>query len=94
MDSKYFDLFRIEDNLTDAIRTEQPEVTYIFNGCDGIVFVRGCAQLHWYGISYREFRLQQVPKRLRQYLGNYGIVKKGLAKVYGFFRKRGMLLRK
>jgi len=82
VDSKYFALFRIEDNSVDAIRSEQPLVTYIFNGYDGTVFVRGCGRLGWHSIPYKETRLQQVPRWLRQYPGNYGIVKRGLAKVY------------
>jgi len=82
VDSKYFALFRIEDNSVDAIRSEQPMVTYIFNGYDGTVFIRGCGRLGWHSIPYKETRLQQVPRWLRQYPGNYGIVKRGLAKVY------------
>ena len=93
VDSKYFELFGIEDNSVHAIRTEQPLVTYVFNGYDGTVFMRGCGQLNWHGIPYGESRLQRVPKWLRQYPGNYGIVKRVLAKVYRCFRKRGMLLR-
>jgi len=82
VDSKYFGLFGIKDNSVDAIRMVQPEVTYIFNGYDGTVFIRGCGRLHWHSIPYRDYRLQQVPRWLRQYPGNYGIVKRGLAKVY------------
>lgn len=87
VDSKYFGLFGIEDNSVDAIRTDQPEVTYIFNGYDGTVFIRGCGRLHWHYIPYKESRLQQVPKWLREYPGSYGIFKKGLAKIYRYLRK-------
>lgn len=86
VDSKYFALFGIEDNSVDAIRSEQPRVTYIFNGYDGTVFIRGCGRLGWHSIPYKETRLQQVPRWLRQYPENYGIVKRGLAKVYRCLR--------
>lgn len=82
VDSKYFALFGIEDNSIDTIRSEQPKVTYIFNGYDGTVFIRGFGKLGWHAIPYKEARLQLVPRWLRQYPGNYGIVKRGFAKVY------------
>ena len=87
VDSKYFALFGIEDNSVDAIRSEQPDVTYIFNGYDGTVFIRGCGRLGWHSITYKETRLQQVPRWLRQYPGNYGIVKKILARIYRYLRR-------
>jgi len=87
VDAKYFALFGIQDNSVDALRSEQPDVTYIFNGYDGTVFIRGAGQLHWHGIPYRQSRLQQVPKWLRQYPGSYGIIKRGLARVYRCFRR-------
>ena len=87
VNSKYFDLFGIEANSVDAIRSEQPMVTYIFNGYDGTVFIRGCGRLGWHSIPYKETRLQLVPRWLRQYPGNYGIVKRGLAKVYRRLRR-------
>jgi hypothetical protein len=87
VDAKYFALFGIQDNSVDAIRSEQPDVTYIFNGYDGTVFIRGAGQLEWHGIPYRQSRLQQVPKWLRQYPGSYGIIKRGLARVYRCFRR-------
>jgi hypothetical protein len=84
VDSKYYGLFGIEDNSVDAIRTDQPDVTYIFNGYDGTVFVRGCGRLHWHWFPYKESRMQQVPKWLREYPGNYGLLKKAIAKVYRY----------
>lgn len=87
VDSKYFALFGIEDNSVNTIRSEQPRVTYIFNGYDGTVFIRGFGRLGWHSIPYKETRLQQVPRWLRQYPGNYGIVKRGLAMVYRCLRR-------
>jgi len=87
VDAKYFALFGIQDNSVDAIRSEQPDVTYIFNGYDGTVFIRGAGRVHWHGIPYRQSSLQQVPKWLRQYPGSYGIIKRGLARIYRCFRR-------
>jgi len=87
VDKKYFDLFEIENNSVNAIRTEQLDVSYIFNGYDGTVFVRGCGKMHWHHIPYKASRLQQVPKLLRDYPGNYGLIKKVIAKLYRYLRK-------
>lgn len=86
VDNKYFDLFGIKNNSVDAIRTKQPDVSYIFNGYDGTVFIRGCGKMHWHNIPYKESRLQQVPKWLRDYPGNYGSIKKFIAKCYRYIR--------
>lgn len=94
VDAKYFDLFGIRDNSVDAIRTDQSNVTYIFNGYDGTVFVRGLGQLGWHSIPYREPKLQQVPRYLRQFPGNYGAIKKGLATIYRYWCKRGRVIRR
>jgi len=94
VDAKYFGVFGIEDNSVDAIRTEQPLVTYVFNGYDGTVFVRGYGHLGWHGIPYSKRSLQQVPRWLRQYPGNYGVLKKVLAKAYRCLRNRDLLVRR
>ena len=82
VDSEYFALFGIADNSVPAIRTDESAVTYIFNGFDGTVFVKGRRRLGWHGIPYRESRMQPLPKRLRQYPKNYGTLKRFLAKIY------------
>jgi len=94
VDAKYFDLFGIKDNSVDAIRTDQSSVTYIFNGYDGTVFVRGLSQLGWHSIPYNERKLQQVPRCLRQFPGNYGSIKKGLATIYRYWCKRDGVARR
>jgi len=93
VEASYFGLFGIGDNSVDAIRTEQPLVTYVFGGYDGTVFIRGCGKLVWHGIPYSQARLQHMPRWLRQYPENYGVLKKGLAKVYRRLRNRGLSVR-
>lgn len=91
VDSKYFGLFHIKDNSLTVMRPGEPRVTYIFNGYDGTVFVRGYGRLGWHGIPYRESRMQQLPRWLRQYPRNYGRVKRVIAKLYRSLRKRNIL---
>jgi len=68
--SKYFGLFKIKDNSIQRLRMDSSHVTYIFNGYDGTVFIRGCGELTWHGIPYSEGQMQQLPKWLREYPGN------------------------
>lgn len=91
VDAKYFNLFGIEDNRVATMRSDESSVTYIFNGYDGTVFIRGCGELGWHGIPYRPSRMQPLPKCLREYPKNYGKVKRALAKLYRSLYKRKLV---
>jgi hypothetical protein len=86
---EYFGLFGIEDNSVQAIRPDEKLVTYIFNGFDGTVFIRGYGKLEWHGLPYNESRLQHVPRLFRRFPDTYGPVMKQLAKHYRSLKKIG-----
>jgi hypothetical protein len=89
--AEYFPLFGIEDNSVAAIRPNEDLVSYIFNGFDGTVFVRGYGKLEWHGIPYREAKLQHVSRLFRRFPDTYGPVMKVIAKHYRSLKKRGLL---
>lgn len=91
VDSKYFGLFGIQDNSLGQMRIDDSRVTYIFNGYDGTVFIRGCGKLGWHGIAYKESRMQVLPKCLRTYPKNYGKFKRICAKLYRSVYKRDII---
>jgi len=78
----YFGLFGIQDNSPYTLRKDVRHVTYIFSGSDGHVFLRGGAILPWHGITLKESRIQPLPKFLRYFPGNYGVLKKLLFKLF------------
>jgi hypothetical protein len=86
---EYFGLFGIEDNSVQAIRPDEKLVTYIFNGFDGTVFIRGYGKVEWHGLPYDESRLQHVPRLFRRFPDTYGPVMKQLAKHYRSLKKIG-----
>jgi hypothetical protein len=86
-----FPLFGISDNSVTAIRPDESLVTYIFNGFDGTVFVRGCGRLEWHKVPYVESKLQQVPRWLRRFPDTYGPVMRVIAKHYRSLKKRRWL---
>jgi hypothetical protein len=85
---EYFPLFHIEDNSVQAIRPNEDLVSYIFNGFDGTVFVRGYRKVEWHGIPYVESSMQQIPRILRSFPDTYGPVMKRIAKYYRSVKKR------
>lgn len=85
---EYFPLFNIEDNSVRAIRPNEELVSYIFNGFDGTVFVRGYGRVEWHGVPYIESRMQHVPRLFRRFPDTYGPVMKVLAKYYRSLKKR------
>jgi hypothetical protein len=88
---RYFPAFGIADNSIEALRVDDSAVTYLFNGYDGTVFVRGLGELGWHRLPYRESRLQQLPRWLRQYPDHYPRWKRTIARLYRSLRKRGVL---
>jgi hypothetical protein len=91
VDEKYFHLFSIRDNSVEVMRTDESSVTYIFSGYDGTVCLAGCGKLLWHDIRFRGSRMQQLPKWLRQYPGNYGLFKKVALHVYRYLRERNII---
>ena len=84
----FFELFDIDDNSVETLRPDDSLVTYLFSGFDGTVFIRGHGKLPWHGFRIREKSLQQVPRWLRQFPSNYGLLKKILSRPYRSWRKR------
>lgn len=84
---EHFPLFQIADNSVEAIRPNEEMVTYIFNGFDGSVFIRGHGKVAWHGVPYVESRMQQIPRLFRRFPDTYGPVTKRIAKHYRSIRK-------
>jgi hypothetical protein len=82
VDAKYFDLFGIEDNSVEEIWTDRSTITYIFSGYDGTVFISGYRKLPWQGITFRECKVQQLPKWARKKVGDRNILRRKLRKIY------------
>ena len=81
-DARFFPRFGIADNSVPTLRTDESRITYIFNGYDGTVFMRGYGRVNWHRIPYRTARLQQVPRWLRGFGADYGPMKRWLARWY------------
>lgn len=71
-DETYFDLFGIQDCSPAALRVDESQVTYLFQGFDGTLFVRGCTRLVWHGVELDESRLQYLPAWLRNHPAKLG----------------------
>lgn len=67
VDEQYFERFKIADNQLCNIRKDLSKVTYIFNGYDGHIFIRGNGKLDLYSLFYQENKLQLIPKILQQW---------------------------
>jgi hypothetical protein len=84
---EYFPLFDIHDNSVRAIRPNEELVSYIFNGYDGTVFIRGYGKVEWHGVRYVESQMQHIPRLLRRFPDTYGPITKRIAKVYRTLKK-------
>jgi hypothetical protein len=90
----YFPLFGIEDNSPSTLRTNVSEVTWLFSGYDGTVFLRGGMGLPWHGMRLRESKFQLLPKFLRIFPSNYSPWQRVLFRIYKFIENPMAKLRK
>jgi hypothetical protein len=89
--AELFPLFGIADNSIAALRPNENMVTYVFNGFDGTVFVRGAGKLGWHNTPYRESRLQHLPKFMRKFPDTHGPFLRFFSKHYRSLKKRRWL---
>ncbi len=91
VDSKYFSLFGIRDNSVEVMMTDESLITHIFCGYDGTVFIRGCGELPWQRIAFKESRMQQLPKWARKTIGDRNIIRRKAGKYFRRLRKKNMI---
>jgi hypothetical protein len=91
VDSIYLKLLDIKNNSVQTMRADESAVTYLFSGFDGTVFITGCGKLLWHDILYSQARLQQLPKWLRKYPGNFGIFRKTLMWLFRQLRAKNLI---
>ncbi len=75
--AEYLPLFGIPDNRPAFLREDSSRVAHLFSGYDGTLFVQGFDRSVWNDIPYA-WRLHQIPKAFRIYVGNMGPVRRFL----------------
>ncbi len=91
VDAKYFELFDIRDNSVGMMMTDESLITHIFCGYDGTVFIRGYGVMPWQTITYKESRVQQLPKWARKTIGDRNILRRRLGRWFRRLRKKGVI---
>lgn len=80
--SEYYSLFQIEDNRPEILRTYLLNITYIFAGYDGTIFLRGYRKLIGHTIDLKEYKIQHLPKFLRKSPEKYGKIERFMFKFF------------
>jgi hypothetical protein len=83
---QYFHLFDISDNSPSTLRQDVSYVAHIFSGFDGRVILSGGTLMPWHRVRMREESVQQLPRVLQSFPGNYSLLQRLIFKVYRFFR--------
>lgn len=89
----YYPLFQIESNAPELLQTNLDDVTYLFSGYDGRVFLHGSCRLPWHGIDLKESKVQHLPRFLRKYPGNYSTLHKIVFALYLLITDPGRLIK-
>lgn len=82
---EYYQLFQIESNAPEVLRTDLDSITYLFSGYDGRIFLHGGCKLPWHGIDLEESKQQILPRYLRKFPGNYTRPQKFVFALYTLF---------
>jgi hypothetical protein len=85
--SEYFALFELATNAPEVLRTSTKDVTYLFSGYDGTVFLRGGGRLPWHKLRLPESRFQLLPAYLRRFPDNYSPFQDWLFRWYRTYLK-------
>ncbi len=91
VNAKFFKLFDIKDNSVKTMMSDESNITHIFSGYDGTVFIRGCGVIPWQGIAYKESRVQQIPRWATKRVGDRNIVRRKMGKLFRRLRKKGII---
>lgn len=76
VDKEYFNLFQITDNSLISLRDDSKSRVYAFVGYDGTILHSKPIHLIWHGVTIEKDALQGLPKFLRKFPSDYGIVQK------------------
>jgi hypothetical protein len=87
VDTRLFPRLGIRDNSLDALRDDSPWVTYLYSGFDGRVMLGGCGSLRWHGLPYESRRVQQLPRFLIGYPGDYSRLQRLAFRGYSQWRR-------
>lgn len=79
--------FGLTTNEPEALRLEQPLVTWVFSGYDGRIFIEGHRWLPWHKLELRETDFQVVPRRLRQQHTFYSPTQRLLFRMFRWLRE-------
>lgn len=72
VDRCFFSAFGIADNSPANLRRDLSQITHLFCGFDGQVFLRGNRTLPWHRMRYDEKRMQHLPAWCRRHPARYG----------------------
>lgn len=75
---EYYELFHLDSNDPELMRTNLDAITYLFTGFDGTVFLHGNRTLPWHGIEFSDRKAQQLPRALRAFPDHYSVLQKAM----------------
>lgn len=90
---EHYPLFELPTNAPEVLRTSTKDVTYLFSGYDGTVFLRGGGRLPWHKLHLPASRFQLLPAYLRRFPDNYSPFQDWLFRWYRTFLKLGDAVR-
>lgn len=77
-----FPRLQISDNSPDTLRKDLSQLTYLFQGFDGRIFLHGNRRLVWHDLEIFEENVQILPAALQKFPSNYSSVEKRASWLY------------
>lgn len=91
---EYYLPFEIASNAPEVLRTNLDDITYLFSGYDGRIFLRGKCELPWHSFKLDEHRIQHLPGLFRKFPANYSYLLKRLFFMFRAIREQGRFVKK
>jgi len=80
---EYFHLFHIDDNSPHLMCSDE-EITYLFTGYDGKIFLEGSKKIRWHSMEINERKIQQIPKLIQKFPPNYNFLERFFFRLWRF----------
>ena len=89
-----FPCLGISDNSPETLRTDLSQLTFLFQGFDGTMFLHGNRRMSWHDMDIGDAEIQQLPALLRKFPSAYSATEARLLALFKRWRKFRRRLRR
>ncbi|MEN9728211.1 MAG: hypothetical protein RL434_2577 [Pseudomonadota bacterium] len=84
--AEYLAAFGLATNAPEVLRTDERQITWLFTGYDGRIFLAGKRRMIWHGVKILESDVQVLPRFLRHPRARYSLWRRLYMRFFKWWR--------